>query len=321
MCRVAIVLGLLLAAGIYAPLHAADFAPLREDNWEAHAPQGKEVDAIYGDFVLRNEHLVAVIAQPLATRNANMTVRGVGGCLIDLTETKDQNDQLSCYYPAAGRYQFAGQDGKLAPVRVTASGQSVQHSNSISGETITLEIDARPVEGRPKLTVRYTIADNQPYLLVETIFTNPTDNPVEDELSDAIRADRTFKFGVDDPHDCFWADDEWFRQAYGIVVPGYRLKGTGQRGTLIELLKDQSNKLKLAPGQSHTITREVFVAPSLLTLAGLVEKIAGVNERKVSLAVGEPTAVGQARVTLFEQGKPFPAAARTGAHPGSSRVA
>jgi hypothetical protein len=292
---------------------AADFAPLREDNWDTYVPQGKEVDAIYGDFVLRNEHFVAVIAQPLASRNANMTVRGVGGCLIDLTETKDQNDQLSCYYPGAGRYQFAGMGGKPAEVRVAASGQSVQHTNSISGKTITLEINALPIEGRPRLTVRYTIADDVPHLLVETIFSNPTDKPVADDLSDAIRADRTFTFGVDDAHDCFWASDEWFRQAYGIVVPGYGLKGTGQRGTLLTLSKDGSNKLELQPGQSHTVARQIFVGPNLLSVAGRVLQASGVKVRKVSLAVSEPEPVAQARISLSEETGPLPAAARTGA--------
>jgi len=293
----------LLLVAVPSLAAAADFTPLREDNWEAFAPQGKEVDAIYGDFVLRNEHLVGVIAQPLANRNANMTVRGVGGCLIDLTETKAQNDQLGCYYPGAGRFQFAGQDGKLAPVRVVASGQSVQHTNSISGKTITLEIDAQPIDGRPRMTVRYTIADETPFLLVETIFANPTDKPVEDDLSDAIRADRTFTFGTDAATSLFWADDEWFRQCYGIVVPGYEVKGTGQRGTLLELAKDGTNKLKLEPGQSHTIARKVFPADSLLAARGRASQIAGAKLGKVSVLVAEPTAIAQARnIVLNELG-------------------
>ncbi len=302
----------LVIAALGSIAMAADFTSLREDNWDAFAPQGKEVDAIYGDFVLRNEHLVAVIAQPLASRNANMTVRGVGGCLIDLTEAKAQNDQLSCYYPGAGRFQFAGQDGKLAQVRVTASGQSVQHTNSISGKTITLEIDAQPIDGRPRLTVRYTIADDAPHLLVETIYSNPTDKPVEDELSDAIRADRTFTFGVDDPNRCFWASDEWFRQAYGIVVPDYGVEGTGQRGTLIKLVKDGSNKLELQPGQSHTVVRKLFVGPNLMSLAGRVLQDSGAKVRKVSLVVKGPDAVAHARISLSEELAPLPAAARTG---------
>ena len=57
---------------------------LTDENWEAVAPRGKEVDAIVGDLVLRNRHLVAVIAQPIPTRNANMTVKAVAGGLIDL---------------------------------------------------------------------------------------------------------------------------------------------------------------------------------------------------------------------------------------------
>ena len=59
-------------------------------------------------------------------------------------------------------------------------------------------------------------------LLVETIYANPTDKPVEDDLSDAIRADRTFTFGVDDPRDCFWAERR-------VVSPGLRRRRTGIR--------------------------------------------------------------------------------------------
>jgi hypothetical protein len=311
MCRSFNFLSLLLAA-VPSLAAAADFTPLREETWEAFAPHGKEVDAIYGDFVLRNKHFVAVIAQPLASRNANMTVRGVGGCLIDLTETKVQNDQLSCYYPGAGRFQFAGLEGKPAAVRVTASGQSVQHTNSISGQSITLEIDAQPIDGRPALTVRYTVTDDVPHLLVETIFTNRLDKPVEDELSDAIRADRTFTFGTDPATNLFWADDEWFRQCYGIVIPGYEVKGTGQRGTLLQLYKDGSNVLKLEPGQSHTNSRKVYPASSLLAARGVASQMSGAKVGKVSVLVGEPAAVAQARVVVSRDGQPY-AAGRTSA--------
>jgi len=62
-----------------------EIARLAEDNWDEFVPEGKEVDAIYGDMVIRNDYLTAVVAQPTAQRNANMTVRTVGGCLLDLT--------------------------------------------------------------------------------------------------------------------------------------------------------------------------------------------------------------------------------------------
>lgn len=75
--------------------HAAEFTILCERNWDEFVPQGKEVDAIYGDFVLRNDKIVVVIANPVPGRNANMTVKDVGGCVIDLTLRGRPNDQLS----------------------------------------------------------------------------------------------------------------------------------------------------------------------------------------------------------------------------------
>jgi putative cell wall-binding protein len=47
---------------------------LTDENFDATAPRGKEADAIVGDLVIRNRFLTATIAQPIATRNANMTV-------------------------------------------------------------------------------------------------------------------------------------------------------------------------------------------------------------------------------------------------------
>ena len=79
---------------------AADLVALSPQTWERYIPQGKEVDGIYGDFALTNDQLMAVVANPIHGRNANMTVRNVGGCLIDLTRRDRQSDQLSAYYPA-----------------------------------------------------------------------------------------------------------------------------------------------------------------------------------------------------------------------------
>ena len=36
---------------------------------------GKEADAIYGDFAIVNDLLMAVVANPVAGRNANMNIR------------------------------------------------------------------------------------------------------------------------------------------------------------------------------------------------------------------------------------------------------
>ena len=89
---------------------AAERTTLTEDNWDDWAPVGKEVDCIYGDIVLRNDRLIAVIAQPISGRNANMTVRNVGGSLIDLTQRNAPNDQLSAFYPGGGRLSLVASD-------------------------------------------------------------------------------------------------------------------------------------------------------------------------------------------------------------------
>ncbi|MFN9041416.1 MAG: hypothetical protein ACK5YO_34325, partial [Planctomyces sp.] len=102
---------------------------LTAENWEQLVPQGKEVDAIYGDVVLRNDFVTAVIACPDAARHANMTIRSVGGCLIDLAVRGHESDQLGAFFP--GRRAFAFTDlriaeskrlGGRADVTVTAAG-------------------------------------------------------------------------------------------------------------------------------------------------------------------------------------------------------
>ena len=80
------------------PTHAVEVKQLTEDNWADYIPAGEEMDAIYGDYVIRNEVLTAIIAQPTPTRNANLTIREVGGCVIDLTRHDSNNDQLGGFY-------------------------------------------------------------------------------------------------------------------------------------------------------------------------------------------------------------------------------
>ena len=99
-----------MLAAFAASARAADLVALSPQTWERYIPQGKEVDGIYGDFALANDQLMAVVANPVRGRNANMTVRDVGGCLIDLTRRDRQSDQLSAFYPVAQMrdLKFAG---------------------------------------------------------------------------------------------------------------------------------------------------------------------------------------------------------------------
>ncbi len=76
MSQIRLTSSLFLSIAMFAPASAATVEVISE----ASRPsiQGKEVDWIDGDFVLANDLIIAVIAHPTPTRDANMTVRGVG---------------------------------------------------------------------------------------------------------------------------------------------------------------------------------------------------------------------------------------------------
>ena len=104
MVRILAAIGVLM--WFSQPATAAERVTLVESNFDQYVPAGKEVDAIYGDIVLKSDKLVAVIAAAEPTRNANMTVKRVGGCVIDLTRLDHESDQLSCFYPHAGDWEL-----------------------------------------------------------------------------------------------------------------------------------------------------------------------------------------------------------------------
>src|SRR3990172_8060277 len=98
----------LFLLALAAAAGAADRLTLTPQTWQDAAPAGKEADAIYGDIVLRNDRLQAVIGKPVPDRNANMTVRNAGGCLIDLTTRSAPSDQLSAFYPGGKSVNWQG---------------------------------------------------------------------------------------------------------------------------------------------------------------------------------------------------------------------
>jgi hypothetical protein len=138
---------------------------------------------------------------------------------------------------------------------------------------------------------------------VETIYRNSSSEPISDDLSDAIRADRTFTFQFDPATKCFFADDEWFRQSYGIRVTDHEVKGTGQRGTLLQLVKDGTNKMTLQPGETRVVTRRIFPASSPLSARGRAAALAGAKTGSVVLRVVDPDPVAKARLTLKRDGQ------------------
>lgn len=248
------------------PLDVQELVP---ENWDQLAPQGKEVDAIYGDFVLQNAHLRAVIAHPGRGRNANMTVRNVGGALIDLAVQSHQSDQLSAYYPSRRRHTFtefqlqsaaASDDGRAAVV-VTAPGS----------------------ESLPACTVRWSLGSDDLFLTLTSTWTNETAKPQTVSLSDDLRADsgkEDMPRAADGLQSMFWFHDIFWQQAVGIRAVGrqVRVKGSSRESSLT-FEQDGQDSLTLAPGESATLTRHLFVNRDLPGLLADVDTTDGKTEQ------------------------------------------
>jgi hypothetical protein len=297
---------LVLLAVLSAPSRAADLVALSPQTWDRYIPQGKEVDGIYGDFALANDQLLSVVAHPARGRNANMTVREVGGCLIDLTCRERQSDQLSAFYPGAQQRElrFAGIEVEAPETYEAAELDRV----FVRARRVTLRLVATPREKEADVEVAYTLEDGWPYLLVTTTFTNRGKAAVDAELIDSVRADRSFETSPETPGDLFWAYDKHFGQAYGIVAEAHTISGaTARRLQLRYRDRDGKVAVRLAPGTSHRLARRVIPGANLFDVRRVADRLTGNEGRRLTLSV-EDTArrpVSGADVVLAQDEKPL----------------
>ena len=296
---------LALLATVVTPARAADLVALSPQTFDRYIPHGKEVDGIYGDFVLANDQIVAVVAHPRHGRNANMTVRDVGGCLIDLTRRDRQNDQLSAFYPGAQLrdLKFAGIEVEAPSMYEAAELDRV----FVQAKRVTLRLVAAPRGKEPDIEVSYTLEDGWPYVLVTTTFSNRGTGPVDVELLDAIRADRTFESSPENPVDLFWTYDKAFGQAYGVVADRHKILGANARRLLVRY-QDRNGKVvvPLAPGDSYHLVRRVIPGANLFDLERVADHLSGKREHPVRLVVKDTSGrpVPEADVVLARDGKP-----------------
>ncbi len=207
----------LTAFGLWLPnyLWAAELIQVTEKNYATLCPAGKEPDAILGDWVLRNEHLVAVIAAPEKTRNANMTVRNVGGMLIDLSLKGVNSDQLSGFYPAGNRYNF--HDLQTAVVTLDGKEQPLASAGRFEARKLSVSFLGTPTKGEgSQAKVTYSLGDADEALSYQVVLTNRSTGQLELEARDLMRCDGpTYKFGNEAETRLFWAEDRYYHQAYG----------------------------------------------------------------------------------------------------------
>ena len=192
-----------------------------------------------------------------------MTVKNVGGALIDLTRRDAQNDQLSCFYPHGMAYSLEG------PVEWTSELPS-------AGKASRIAFLARPIDGTRaaqsanlQIIVGYELADGADFLTVRSLIHNPTQQPVEIDLVDDVRADGEFTAGLDSRLNLWWCFDEFWGQAYAIqpaeekfVVHAEKPEGKGL--TRLQYRRSDGEAFVIEPDMSLVLERRIFVAADTL---------------------------------------------------------
>jgi len=268
----------LLAGWLFVPVSACCAAAVQADepmaaeltqaNWEQLVPRGKEVDAIYGDVVLCNDFVTAVIARPGAARHANMTIRSAGGCLIDLAVRGRESDQLGAFFP--GRRAFAFTDLKIAESKRLGGRAEV---------TVTAPGSDKTAEFR----TTWSLGAGDRYLTAESTWKNTTAADLTVVLEDAVRADG----GKEDMPKCpdgtrrlFWFHDIHWQQAYGVHAPKFRMRSkNGNRESDLTYEPEAGGSVVLKPGESVSLNRLIYVNADLPAVRADHEDSIGTGNR------------------------------------------
>ena len=305
----AVLLG--LAVGLSAARQSAgdvdkpvEIAVLSEATWDQFVPGGKEVDAIYGDIVLRNGHLSAVIAQPLATRHANMTVRDVAGAVIDLTVRGMPRDQLAAFYPGKTVFPY-----RAASARDSLGNELSMNSPIASQKPIGVAVKAEGTDERPEAVVLYELSPQDRYLTVTTTFTNRGKQTQIVTLEDDLRVDGSKEdIWFAPPNgtvDRLWVDDRFWGQAYGLDAEGYKLQLTSdQRVSAIRYEgTDGATKITLEPGNSFQLKRRIYPGRSLVDVNAVAANLGPSNSTTVQFALKDKRNLPIARSLIeFKRG-------------------
>lgn len=224
---------------------------------ESALPQGREADGIRGDYVLRNDKVVALVSQNAPLRRANMSTfygaEGVTpGCLFDLTFRDAQDDQIIYFGPA-------GQRGPVSWVRVVSGGKD----KKAAVETVTTSAKSGGLFKRHEYRVR---DGDQGIWIISTIR-----NDGSQKLKVSTR-DAWTRFNESGERDgVAWAD---------AIDPADKA-GYAHAKVPFEELKPVPDEVELEPKKEITWARFLAVGHSPAEAWSIVQKMRGVKTATV----------------------------------------
>ena len=271
---------------------ADETARLTTDNFNQIVPAGKEVDAIYGDYFLQNEDLIAIIGDTIPGRHANLTVKNVGGALLDLSSRKNSNDQLSAFFPGAGRYPYF--DSKVTG----------------EGADRTLFVMAKADDKGPEVTTSYQLAADPARIVIATEYHNPHQEPITVDLVDAMRADKSFEMAVEPELNLFWVYDDYWDQAYGVVPSEHEVtpdeNSVKSRRPFIRYAKEGETSVSVEPGKSYLLKRCLIPGRNMLEILAAANELSGKKLQAVKIQVKDTAGpIHRTRVELSQNGSVY----------------
>lgn len=222
-------------------------------------PGGKEVDAIDGDWILKNDRVIAVIGNAAPGREANQMVPAVQGAVIDFTTLSDNNDNLVAYYPQGYRID-------------AVSAHRVEVVKGRGDEIILRAIRDATDEVPYASVTEYSLRDGESFLRVKTTHHNSGTEEVAFRGVDQLRLDN----GIADAspigdHNLAFICNKWFYAAYGIYsreglrVPQKPILKGGRKGGIAVAFSPGEN-ITLKPGERVEMRRRLLYGRDVAAL-------------------------------------------------------
>lgn len=311
-----------LAATLAVSAQAAELVTLHPGNFAEYAPRGKEADAIFGDYVLRNDRIIVAVADPTLNRGRSAGRKNVPmalGLIIDLTRRDAQNDLLGLFDPtcteAASRRELTVKGDSGEPhrqanfvdeaVRYKEAGRQPQSGPSV---TLTLPVNAPGVE------IRYTLADGWDYIQVEMVYDTPglkkhtppfCPTAILYMGSLNVATSPQVITGDDKTGHLNWIADPWFGQAYGVTTEGLATRPVFVRNRVSFFYQRAQTNGKepfaLPDTKTFTVSRRLYPARDLFQLRERVNSTEGIATTSVEISIADPDGpVADARVTAMQ---------------------
>lgn len=238
-------------------------------------PKGKSLDAIDGDWIMKNDVVIAVIGQAVPGREANMRVQSVQGAVIDFTSLADNNDYLAAYYPQG----YPQADSRRNPAEFAHRINLVKEK----GISIVLTATREPNARSPFQSVtEYELRDGETFLRIKTTYKNVGSSEVIFPVSDKLRMDMDILDATPiGQHNLAYIYNKWFNAAYGIYnasglyIPEKSVIGS-EPGTGLLIAYNNSgigrgDSAKVKAGEKIEVTRYLMYGKDVASLQNLAE--------------------------------------------------